>query len=355
MFRCIVLVFGFLIAFAIADSGWAQQNSPQPSPGKPAEQVQFTYSAWTKSCTREADINGQQICFTIKTGRIASGQLAVAAMLVEREGESRKTFRVLLPLGMQIVHGTRIIVDAGKPTQASYLFCLPDGCVSDYQATPEFVDSLRKGTNLIVQAINSNGKPVALPLPVGDFDPAFSGKPTDWNSFDGQQKTILTSLFRIRDERGQALTTSSLFFPLPWTKFCQKGKEADAKQVCFTGREGRTELGQPVIAVVVIEPEGGAKKILRVTLPLGMKIAAGIRVSVDDATAAQSSYVICLIHGCMADYDFTPGLLASLRNGRSLAVQAVENTGRAVSVALPLDDFSRGYDGPPTDRKALAR
>src|SRR5262245_54447103 len=42
----------------------------------------------------------------------------------------------------------------------------------------------------------------------------------------------------------------------PWTKFCLKGQEAQAKQVCFTGKDGRVESGQPVVAAVLIEPEG---------------------------------------------------------------------------------------------------
>src|SRR5262245_20534871 len=42
----------------------------------------------------------------------------------------------------------------------------------------------------------------------------------------------------------------------PWTKFCLKGQEANAKQVCFTGKDGRVESGQPVVAAVLIEPDG---------------------------------------------------------------------------------------------------
>src|SRR5258705_8437446 len=30
----------------------------------------------------------------------------------------------------------------------------------------------------------------------------------------------------------------------PWTKFCLKGQDANAKQVCFTGKDGRIESGQ---------------------------------------------------------------------------------------------------------------
>src|SRR5262245_58606841 len=79
----------------------------------------------------------------------------------------------------------------------------------------------------------------------------------------------------------------------PWTKFCLKGQEANAKQVCFTGKDGRVESGMPVVAAVLIEPEGEPKKVLRVTLPLGMSIQPGTRVIVDNGQPMTGPYVIC--------------------------------------------------------------
>ncbi len=38
----------------------------------------------------------------------------------------------------------------------------------------------------------------------------------------------------------------------------------------------------PVVAAVLIEPEGQPKKVLRVTLPLGMAIQPGTRAIVDE-------------------------------------------------------------------------
>ena len=32
----------------------------------------------------------------------------------------------------------------------------------------------------------------------------------------------------------------------PWTKFCLKGQDANAKQVCFTGKDGRIESVCPL-------------------------------------------------------------------------------------------------------------
>jgi invasion protein IalB len=139
----------------------------------------------------------------------------------------------------------------------------------------------------------------------------------------------------------------------PWTKFCLKGQDANAKQVCFTGKDGRIESGQPVVAAVVIEPEGEPKKILRVTLPLGMLLVHGTRIIIDSNPPAQSPYVICFQNGCMSDYDVTADMLANMKKGQNLVVQAISSNGQPVTLALPLSDFAKAYDGPPTDPKVF--
>ena len=139
----------------------------------------------------------------------------------------------------------------------------------------------------------------------------------------------------------------------PWTKFCMKGQDANAKQVCFTGKDGRIESGQPVVAAVIIEPEGEPKKLLRVTLPLGMQLVHGTRIIVDQNTPAQSPYVICFANGCMSDYEVTPELLANMKKGQNLIVQAINANGAPLTLALPLAEFAKAYDGPPTDPKVF--
>jgi invasion protein IalB len=135
----------------------------------------------------------------------------------------------------------------------------------------------------------------------------------------------------------------------PWTKFCLKGQEANAKQVCFTGKDGRVESGMPVVAAVLIEPEGDPKKILRVTLPLGMSIQPGTRVIVDQGQPMTGPYVICFQNGCMADYEASGELIGKLKKGQGLVVQGINGSGQPISLVLPLGDFAKAYDGPPTD------
>jgi len=139
----------------------------------------------------------------------------------------------------------------------------------------------------------------------------------------------------------------------PWTKFCLKGQEANAQQVCFTGKDGRVESGQPVIAAVLIEPEGEAKKVLRVTLPLGMMLTQGTRVIVDQGQPMNAPYVICFTNGCMADYEASGELIGKLKKGQGLAVQGMNSQGQVITLVLPLSDFGKAYDGPPTDPKVF--
>jgi invasion protein IalB len=139
----------------------------------------------------------------------------------------------------------------------------------------------------------------------------------------------------------------------PWTKFCLKGQEANAQQVCFTGKDGRIESGMPVVAAVLIEPEGEPKKVLRVTLPLGMQLPPGTRVIVDQGQPMNAPYVICFTNGCMADYEASSELIGKLRKGQGLVVQGVNSQGQFISIPLPLVDFGKAYDGPPTDPKVF--
>ncbi len=139
----------------------------------------------------------------------------------------------------------------------------------------------------------------------------------------------------------------------PWTKFCLKGQEANAKQVCFTGKDGRVESGMPVVAAVLIEPENEPKKVLRVTLPLGMSLQPGTRVIVDNGQPMTGPYVICFNNGCMADYEASGELIGKLKKGQGLVIQGINGAGQPISLVVPLGDFAKAYDGPPTDPKVF--
>jgi invasion protein IalB len=195
----------------------AQPAAPPPAAGAPPaaggqpqdQQVQLIYAPWTKFCLKGQDAAAKQVCFTGKDGRIESGQPVIAAVIIEPEGEPKKILRVTLPLGMQLVHGTRVIVDGNPPAQSPYVICFQNGCMSDYEVTPELLANMKKGQNLVVQAINSNGAPLTLPLPLAEFAKAYDGPPTDPKVFEENQKKLQEELQKRAEEQRKKLEAAS--------------------------------------------------------------------------------------------------------------------------------------------------
>src|SRR5689334_23629518 len=186
----------------------AQQQAPAQAQGdQQQQQVQLIYSPWTKFCLKgqNNDPNAKQVCFTGKDARIESGMPVVAAVLIEPEGEPKKLLRVTLPLGMQLVHGTRVIVDQNQPMTAPYVICFTNRCMADYDACGDLIGKMKKGQGLVIQAINSTGQPISLVLPLADFGKAYDGPPTDPKVFEEQQKKLQEELQRRADEARKKL------------------------------------------------------------------------------------------------------------------------------------------------------
>jgi len=194
-----------------------RQAQPAPAPAQPQapaappqpQMPQLIYSPWTKFCLKGKEANAKEVCFTGKDGRIESGMPVVAAVLIEPEGEPKKILRVTVPLGMQIQHGTRIIVDQNAPLTSPYVICFTNGCMADYEATTDLVGKLKKGQTLIVQAINANSQPISLNLPLNDFTKAHEGPPTDPKVFEEQQKKLQEELQRRADEARKRLESQA--------------------------------------------------------------------------------------------------------------------------------------------------
>jgi invasion protein IalB len=141
----------------------------------------------------------------------------------------------------------------------------------------------------------------------------------------------------------------------PWTRYCAKGlsSEIRTKEVCFTASDGHLISGEKLVIALLIEPEGGDTKLLRVTLPLGVALVPGARIVIDEKEAMTAPFVVCLPkNGCMADYKADADLIEKLKKGQSLAIQAFEK-GRPISFTLPLSGFAKAYDGPASDPSGL--
>jgi invasion protein IalB len=220
---------GLLTAAMVATPALAQQPpkppAPKPAPAKPApqkpqqppqaqqppqqqtgaeQQPQLMYSPWLKVCGKGPETNNKQVCVLTKDGRLENGMPVAIVQLFEPEGEA-KVLRVTVPLGMQLQHGTRMIIDQGQPAQSPYKICFPVGCMSDYPVTDDMIAKMKKGQQIIVQAINMQGTAISLPLPLNDFAKAYDGPPTDPKVVEEQQRKLQEELQKRAEEARKKL------------------------------------------------------------------------------------------------------------------------------------------------------
>ena len=140
-----------------------------------------------------------------------------------------------------------------------------------------------------------------------------------------------------------------------WTKICGKGPEQGAKQICQTGKDGRLESGMPIVAAILMEMEGEGKKVLQIMLPPGVYLPKGTRVVIDrdEPSAIIGTFLTCANGGCIAHLEANADIIQKLKKGQNLYVQAYNMAQSVMTMALPLGDFAKAYDGPATDPKEL--
>jgi invasion protein IalB len=183
----------------------AQPLQPaQPQQQHVQDQPQLMYSPWMKVCGKGQDTNNKQVCVITKDGRLENGMPVAIVQLFEPEGEAM-VLRVTVPLGMQLAHGTRLIIDQQQPVQQPYKICFPVGCMADYPVTDDLIAKMKKGQNIVVQAINMQGTPISLPLPLNDFAKAYDGPPTDPKAFEEQQRKLQEELQKKAEEARKKL------------------------------------------------------------------------------------------------------------------------------------------------------
>jgi invasion protein IalB len=215
---------GLLAAgFVVAPTAFAQTPKPaakpKPAPKQapaaqpaapPAQQPaqaappQLMYSPWVKFCGKNQETGNKQVCVVTKDGKLENGMPVAIVQLFEPEGQP-KVLRITVPLGMQLQHGTRMILDQEQPVQEPYKICFPVGCMADYPVTDDMVAKMKKGKMITLQAINMQGTPISLPMPLNDFAKAYDGPPTDPKVFEEQQKKLQEELQKKAEEARKKL------------------------------------------------------------------------------------------------------------------------------------------------------
>jgi len=162
--------------------------SVMPAASEEAKPSAVTISPWTKFCLNE-------ICFIGSDIRTECGPIA-AAVLIEQGGKAKTTLRTTLPAHVKRDPGAGLAIDQAEPILRPFAVCFPNGCMTDYDAGPEFVDRLKHGRMLTLSGVDGDNSAIRLTLPLAGFAEAYDGPPTEPKAFEEQPRKLQEELQR---------------------------------------------------------------------------------------------------------------------------------------------------------------
>ena len=173
------------LAFAVTAAGQAMaQNAKTPTDAFAVrgqrEARAITYGDWEKVCFSPG--GAKPVCRTTIAGRFETGQIAVRAYVIEREGDSTARIQLLLPVGLYVPAGVKLTVDGGSAYRLPFTWCLTNACIAADAANPELLREMDRGRKLAVEVVDTNLLAVTTSAPLDRFAAARAGAPI--NTFE---------------------------------------------------------------------------------------------------------------------------------------------------------------------------
>jgi invasion protein IalB len=212
------------VSAALAGAALAQTQPAAPGtpavPGQPAPQGQPAPPSkvdlvspepqWAKFCAKQP-ANGKEACATMRDFSTSADQPPMISInLFDVAGEERRKLRFLiLPIGMLLKPGFRVVVDKNDPIDGKYDMCFQNACSAEIDIGAKTLETLKKGANMaIVMRVpggDVSGRELTFNVPLKDLGPAFDGKPTDPKVLEQQRQALQQQLQKKAEEQRKAL------------------------------------------------------------------------------------------------------------------------------------------------------
>lgn len=199
------LIAGAAAALMTMTAGAAlAQNQPQPAQVAPAPDAApaaqqppalpaFDQPPWTKICVKQ---DTKELCRIVRDLLLPTTQWTMTAQVSQEKG-GKTTLTVIVPGGVVLPLGARVLVDGQTLDTAKYRICYGPSCVADMSLSEANLAVLKKGKKLTVQAVTFQGQPVALDMSLDNFGKVFDGAGIDTPTYQAQVKSFNENLQKL--------------------------------------------------------------------------------------------------------------------------------------------------------------
>jgi invasion protein IalB len=188
---CSFLCSGICFAGVLLDPQFGLgENAP------PAREVILAYTPWTKVCSRQnSSSRADDICLTVKEAYSKTGEFFGSAALVGDAQKIKFKLRTILPLGVNLTRGARMVVDKERPVEGVFSVCFPNGCMAEFEVRQETLNKFNSSDRLVIETFDAAGKkPGYLVFPLSGFQAVNSGTPISPEEFEARQAEFKRSL-----------------------------------------------------------------------------------------------------------------------------------------------------------------
>ena len=212
-----------VMAATLAASGVAHAQSTKPAAPAPGAAPQGPIkldlipmqSPWTKICGKE-QANNKEICYTTRDfGQEADKPPTLALAVYNVSGEEKRMARFLLPVGLLLKPGFRLIIDKNEPIEGRFAICFPNGCFAEAELNNSQLNALKKAQSASVIVRNQGNLEVTFVIPMKDFGAAFDGPAVDPKVIEQQNEELQKQLAKRAQEQREMLEKQQSANPAP--------------------------------------------------------------------------------------------------------------------------------------------
>lgn len=135
---------------------------------------------------------------------------------------------------------------------------------------------------------------------------------------------------------GNDVTTESF---QDWEVRCKRNAEGPSP-CAMSQLITQPDSDQPLMQVILDYPPQIDDPVMSFFVPLGVRLAPGLQISVDNAEPVQFPYQVCQEQGCRADVPIEPSMLQQLRSGNTATLSMIGPRGDRMDIDISLIGFT---------------
>ena len=127
-----------------------------------------------------------------------------------------------------------------------------------------------------------------------------------------------------------------------WEVACKAPPPGAKKEICALVQTVAAEDDDNVVISVHFLKYSDGSRVLRIFTPLGVALAKGMRLNIDDTQSVQASYSRCAQYGCFAQIEPDDKLFELLKTGKRVLVVIYRTEEAGIGIPISLAGFNQG-------------